>query len=92
MFKPKPQWTQPQALGDLCLQYLTEVPEELERFMSVTGYTPAALRAALHSSGLTHALIDYVASNEPLLLTICARRGIKPEEFMGVWAKLNPAG
>ena len=92
MFRPKPQWTEPKALGDLCLEYLTEVPEELAGFMSVTGYTPAALRAALDSSNLTHAVIDYVASNEPLLLTICARRGITPEQFMGVWAKLNPAG
>ena len=37
-------------------------------------------------------LIDYFASNEPLLLALCANNVLAPETFMRVWAKLNPAG
>ena len=92
MSTPKTKGTDPRVLGGLCLAFMTEQPEELGHFMSVTGYTPSALRAGLHSRDLAHALIDYVASHEPLLLAVCETGAISPEEFMRAWAKLNPAG
>jgi hypothetical protein len=80
------------TLAGLCLGYLAENPEELVRFMDVSGYDPASLRAAVSSRDLSAGLIDYFAQNEPLLLAFCANAGITPERFMGVWQKLNPAG
>jgi hypothetical protein len=82
----------PDALADLCLAHLAEDPEQLSQFMSVTGYSPAGLRAAVGGDQLGRGLIDYFAQNEPLLLAFCANNGLKPEDFMRVWARLNPAG
>jgi hypothetical protein len=41
---------------------------------------------------LDSGLIDYFAQNEPLLLALCANNGFRPDDFMRVWAKLNPSG
>jgi hypothetical protein len=80
------------ALADLCLGYLAENPEELGNFMSHTGLSPQALRTSVGSRELAAGLIDYFASNEPLLLALCANANITAEQFMRVWYKVNPAG
>jgi hypothetical protein len=82
----------PQTLAEMCLGHLASEPELLADFMGATGYTPAGLRGALGSDQLGRGLIDYFAQNEPLLLALCASNGIGPDDFMRVWAKLNPAG
>lgn len=81
-----------ESLAQICLGQLAEDPRQLAEFMAMTGYSTAALRAAVGTDQLGRGLIDYFASNEPLLLTLCANNRLKPEEFMRVWAQLNPAG
>jgi hypothetical protein len=81
-----------ESLAELCLGHLAEDAEQLAQFMSITGYSPAGLRAAVGSDQLARGLIDYFAQNEPLLLTLCANNAMRPEDFMRVWARLNPAG
>jgi len=80
------------ALADLCLAFLSGNSDELLRFMEFAGYDPAALRLSVGSSQLQRGLIDYFASNESILLALCANAGITPDQFMRVWARLNPAG
>lgn len=80
------------ALADACLGYLAENPDELLAFMQFAGLDPDALRGAVGSAGLQRGLIDYFASNEPILLALCANSGMAPEEFMRVWHRLNPSG
>nr|WP_314259902.1 DUF3572 family protein [uncultured Devosia sp.] len=79
-------------LADACLGYLAEHPEELLAFMQHAGVDPDALRSSVGSPALQRGLIDYFASNEPILLALCANSGTSPEQFMRVWARLNPAG
>jgi hypothetical protein len=80
------------SLGDLCLHQLAENPAQLAEFMTMTGYSPDALRRAAGGDGLDRGLIDYFAANEALLLALCANNSFKPDDFMRVWARLNPAG
>ena len=80
------------SLGDLCLRHLAENPDQLAEFMGVTGYSPDAIRRGAGGTALARGLVDYFASNEPLLLALCANGGFRPDDFMRVWAKLNPAG
>jgi len=84
--------TDPTALAEICLAYLAEEPRQLAEFMAAAGYDAARLRGDRHSPTLARGLIDYFAANEPLLLALCANQGIKPENFMRVWARLNPTG
>ena len=92
MPRSEPPNLQPAAIAELCLGYLSENPEELARFMDFAGYSPAELRSAVGTPQLDNGLIDYFASNEAILLALCANAGMKPESFMRVWQKLNPAG
>ena len=80
------------ALAGLCLGHLAENPEQLADFMGQTGYSPGGLQKAVGSDQLGRGLIDYFAQNEPLLLTLCANNALKPDDFMRIWARLNPAG
>lgn len=80
------------SLADACLGYLAENPEELLAFMQYAGLDPAALRGSVGTPALQHGLIDYFASNEPILLALCANAGFLPEQFMRVWHRLNPSG
>jgi hypothetical protein len=79
-----------EMLGELCLGQLAEDPAQLAEFMGFAGYDPTALRRAIGSRQLAGGLIDYFASNEPLMLTLCANNGFRPEDFMRVWHRLNP--
>ena len=81
-----------EALGELCLDHLAGEPAQLAEFMGIAGYSPASLRSALGSEHLGRGLIDYFAQNEPLLVALCDSNALRPEDFMRVWAKLNPAG
>lgn len=80
------------SLADSCLGYLAENPEELLAFMQFAGIDPDTLRGSVGSPALQRGLIDYFASNEPILLALCANSGISPEQFMRVWHRLNPSG
>ena len=80
------------SLADACLGYLAENPEELLAFMQFAGLDPDMLRRSVGSPALQHGLVDYFASNEPILLALCANSGMSPEQFMRVWHRLNPSG
>jgi hypothetical protein len=80
-----------EALADLCFAHLVEQPELLLRFMGVAGYSPQSLRAAAGSRHLNIGIIDYFAENEGLLLAVCERHGLRPEEFTRAWTRLNMA-
>ena len=86
-----PQLT-PESLADMCLGLLAEDPQQLAEFMTLTGYSPQGLRSSVGGEQLGRGLIDYFASNEPLLLSLCANNNLRPDDFMRVWAQLNPAG
>jgi hypothetical protein len=89
---PKSIELTPAHLGDLCLHHLAESPDQLAEFMTMTGYSPDALRRSVGGEQLARGLIDYFATNEPLLLALCANNGFGPDDFMRVWARLNPSG
>ena len=80
------------ALAEACLGYLAENPDELLAFMQHVGLDPASLRSAVGTPAFERGLIDHVASNEPILLALCANTGMAPEQFMRVWHRINPAG
>ena len=71
-----------EKLAGLCLGQLAEDPGQLAEFMGYAGYDPAALRRAMGTEQLATGLIDYFAANEPLMLTLCANNGLKPDDFM----------
>jgi hypothetical protein len=76
-------------LADLCLQYLAQNPEQLAEFMVQSGLTPGDLRGLVGTDGFAHGLVDYVVSNEPLLMAVAADSSVSPEAIARTWAKLH---
>jgi hypothetical protein len=76
-------------VADMCLQHLAENPEQLAEFMVQSGLDPAGLRGAIGTPGFSHGLIDYVVSNEPLLVAVAAANKLSPEMITRIWAKLH---
>ena len=76
-------------LAGLCLDHLAKNPEQLAEFMVQSGISPADLRGLVGTQGFAHGLIDYVVSNEPLLVAVAAQNQLKPESIVSAWAKLH---
>jgi hypothetical protein len=87
----KPQRPELAELARMCLDHLVADPESLGRFMVEAGYDPGSLRGALGTPDFKAGLIDYFARNEPMMLAVSAANGIRPEDFMAVWHRLNPS-
>jgi len=76
-------------LADLCLEYLAQNPEQLAEFMVQSGLAPNDLRRLVGTDAFKHGLVDYVVSNEQLLLAIAADATLPPETITRIWAKLH---
>ena len=61
------------------LVFLTQDDERLERFLALTGLQPGDLRASVADPGFLPCVLDYLASDEPLLLAFVAHAGLRPE-------------
>lgn len=78
------------TVGQHCLDWLASDVNELERFMALSGYSPATLRELLGTPSLASGLVDYFGRNEPLLLAMCANAQIEVSRVMRLWYGLNP--
>jgi hypothetical protein len=67
-------------LAIAALGYIAGAPEELSRFLAMTGIAPDAIRAAAVEPGFFGGVLGYIAGNERTLLAFAAQSGIAPEE------------
>lgn len=67
-------------LAITALGFLAGAPEELSRFLALTGIAPDAIRAAAAEPGFLGGVLAYVAGDERTLLAFAAHAGIAPEE------------
>ncbi|WP_374306563.1 DUF3572 domain-containing protein [Methylocella sp.] len=81
-----------EALAIEALGYLAGDPEQLERFLSLSGLRPETLRAAAAAPGFLAGVLDFVAGEEALLLAFAADAGRDPAEIGRARAALGPPG
>src|SRR5215217_186607 len=62
-----------QALG-----FLASNPQELDRFLALTGIEPGDIRAAAQQPGFLAGVLEYICGHEPLLLAFARDSGIVP--------------
>jgi hypothetical protein len=67
-------------LAVTALGFIAGAPEELSRFLALTGIEPGAIRAAAKEPGFLSGVLAYIAGNERTLLAFAAQAGIAPEE------------
>ncbi|MFT3730225.1 MAG: DUF3572 domain-containing protein [Hyphomicrobium sp.] len=81
MFRSKsPRLTEEraEALALQVLAFLVADPKQISRFLSLTGTTPDELRNTGSSRELQIATLEYLLSDEGLLLTFCQDAGLDP--------------
>ncbi len=61
------------------LTFLTSDPERLARFLALTGLGPETIRAVASTPGFLKAVLDHVAGQEDLLLSLADEMGTRPE-------------
>lgn len=67
-----------ETLALQALTFLLSEPLRLSRFLSLTGMAPETVRAAATSPELLDATLEYLLSDESLLLTFCQEAGVDP--------------
>lgn len=66
------------ALAIAALTFVAQDPEQIGRFLALSGIGPESLRAAAREPGFLLGVIDFVGGDEKLLLAFAADRGIDP--------------
>jgi hypothetical protein len=56
--------------------------ERLARFLALTGLGPETIRAAAGSPGFLKAVLDHVAGDEALLVSLAGEMGTSPETMV----------
>jgi hypothetical protein len=72
------------------LTFLTEDEERLGHFMAVAGLSPDTLRAAARSPDFLAGILDYIVSEEALIVGFARQEALRPEEVMAARHVLSP--
>ncbi|MBD2843411.1 DUF3572 domain-containing protein [Erythrobacter rubeus] len=75
------------ALG--ALGWVLEDGERAERFLSLTGLDPDALRAGLDDPSILAAPLDFLANHEPDLIRAAEALAVTPEELVAARQELS---
>jgi hypothetical protein len=80
MAPPKSRLSENEA-ETIALQVLTFLladPTQISRFFALTGMTPQDLQGVAESRDLQAAILEYLLSDERILLTFCQQAGVDP--------------
>jgi len=80
-----------EKLAISALAFLAQDPEQLSRFLAITGIEPGAIRAAAADPQFLAGVLDHVAGDEKLLLAVAADAGVGPQEIERAHAALSGA-
>ncbi len=72
------------------LAFLGSEPERLNRFLALTGLSPAHLRAAAAGPGFLAGVLDHVLADETLLTAFAASEGLDPAKVAAARGRLTP--
>ncbi len=67
-----------EAVAIDALSFLAADIEHLGRFLAMTGIGPEAIRSAAHDPEFLTGVLDYMASDEALLVAFAQHAGLKP--------------
>jgi hypothetical protein len=71
--------------------YITGDEERMSRFLSISGLRVDTIRIAAESAGFFAGILDYIASDEALLIGFAEQLNIKPERIMQAHWTLSPS-
>lgn len=68
-----------EAIALNALRFLASDEQRLSRFLAMTGMAPGDMRSAAEDPVFLGGILDYLLSDESLLLSFTAEEGISPE-------------
>ncbi len=80
-----------EIIGLNALSFLASEPERLHRFMDLAGLDINAVRASAADTAFLGGLLDYILSDQTLLLIFAEEHGLKPERIVQIRRKLPGA-
>ena len=80
-----------ETLAVAAFSAITGDEERMSRFMSISGLRPETIRQAAESSRFFAAILEYVVSDEPLLVALATELGVRPERLMAAHLALSPS-
>lgn len=81
MHRNRPASLTQEVAEHLAIQALSFIAGDAERlggFLAATGIGPDQIRTAAREPGFLGGVLDYLASDEPLLLAFCTEAGFDP--------------
>ena len=78
-----------ESIAVAALGYLAGDPEQLGRFLAVTGIGPERIREAARERGFLAGVLDHLATEEALLVAFARHAGIDPAEVERARAALG---
>ncbi|MBS7704001.1 DUF3572 domain-containing protein [Chelatococcus asaccharovorans] len=82
----------PEEIALRALGFLAADDERLERFLGITGLGPDTIRESASQPGFLAAVLDYLASDEALLLTFAANHRLDPQAISHARQKIAGPG
>jgi hypothetical protein len=73
------------------LAFLVDSPEELARFLTLSGIRPAEMRARAEDRAFLAGVVDFLLGEEALLLRFCAARAVDSKTVHFARGRLSPA-
>jgi hypothetical protein len=67
------------AIGVQALTFIAGDPEQLQRFLALSGMEVGQVRAAARDPAFFAGLLDFLLGHEPTLLVFAAEAGLSPE-------------
>jgi len=80
-----------ETIAAQALAFVTADPHRLQRFLALTGATPAELKRRIGSREVLVAVLSFLAQDESLLLTFAASQRLAPEAIGAALARLDAA-
>jgi hypothetical protein len=80
--KHRPSRNDAEALATQAFGFLAADAERIARFLSLTGIGAESVRRAATEPGFLPAVLDYLLSDEALLVAFAQESGIDPETVM----------
>lgn len=74
------------------LAFIAADGERLVRFLAETGLSPATLREAAGRKDFGAGVLEYIMSDEPLLIAFAAAQQLDPRHVVSAYAILSPPG
>ena len=71
------------------LAFIAEDEDRIGRFLALTGTGPQDLRARAGDPGFLAGVLDYLVSDEPLLLAFAEQAAIEPESVVSGQQRLS---